>query len=164
MEITIDSKIWKIVGIDITVIVVFLIIQGVANGKKSEEDECVNGACAVEEVQENKIQAEKIEVVHFHATQQCWSCMTVGDFAKKTLQERFPEEYGNGKIVFKDINLELPENEEIVKKYKASGSSLFVNYIYDGQDHISEEIQVWYLTSSESQFKKYLGDKLEKYL
>ncbi len=23
--------------------------------------------------------ADKIEVVHFHATQQCWSCITVGE-------------------------------------------------------------------------------------
>jgi hypothetical protein len=47
-----------------------------------------------------KISAEKIEAVHFHATQQCWSCITVGEYALKTTKEKFPEEYKNGTMLF----------------------------------------------------------------
>jgi ABC-type glycerol-3-phosphate transport system substrate-binding protein len=108
--------------------------------------------------------AEKIEVVHFHATQQCWSCKTVGEFALKTIKEKFPEEYKNGTIVFKDINGELPENRDLVIKYQASGSSLFINAITNGQDKIEEDVTVWRLINNESQFVNYFENKLKTLL
>jgi len=111
-----------------------------------------------------KISAEKIEVVHFHATQQCWSCITVGEYALKTIKEKFPEEYKNGTIVFRDINGELPENKDMVMKYQAGGSSLFVNAIANGKDNIEEDVTVWRLVSNESQFISYFQNKLNKLL
>jgi len=108
--------------------------------------------------------SEKIEVLHFHATQQCWSCITVGEYALKTIKERFPEEYEKGIIVFKDINGELLENREIVNKFKASGSSLFINAIKDGLDHIEEDVTVWRLISNEVQFNNYFEAKLRTIL
>lgn len=108
--------------------------------------------------------ADKIEVVHFHATQQCWSCITVGEYALKTIKEKFPEEYKNGTIVFRDINGELPENRDMVTKYQARGSSLFVNAITDGKDKIEEDITVWRLVSNENQFISYFENKLNKLL
>ena len=108
--------------------------------------------------------AEKIEVVHFHATQECWSCKTVGEFSLKTIKDKFPEEYENGTIVFKDINGELPENRDMVMKYQTSGSSLFINAITNGQDNIEEDVTVWRLVSNENQFINYFQDKLNKLL
>lgn len=114
--------------------------------------------------QTEKIPAEKIEVVHFHGTQQCWSCITVGEYALKTIKEEFPDEYENGTIVFKEINGELPENRDMVTKYQASGSSLFVNAITDGKDNIEEDVTVWRLVASESRFKGYFENKLRTLL
>ncbi|OGY41936.1 MAG: hypothetical protein A2Y82_05080 [Candidatus Buchananbacteria bacterium RBG_13_36_9] len=108
--------------------------------------------------------AEKIEIVHFHATQQCWSCKTVGEFALKTIKDKFPEEYKNGTIVFKDINGELPENRDMVIKYQASGSSLFINAITNGQDKIEEDVTVWRLINNETQFVDYFENKLKTLL
>ena len=113
---------------------------------------------------EAQIAADKIEVVHFHATQQCWSCKTVGEFALKTIKDKFPEDYKNGTIVFKDINGELPENRDLVIKYQAGGSSLFVNAITNGQDKIEEDVTVWRLISNESQFVNYFENKLKTLL
>jgi len=111
-----------------------------------------------------KTSAEKIEVVHFHGTHQCWSCITVGEYALKTIKERFPEEYKNGVIVYKDINGELPENKDIVMKYKATGSSLYINAITGGNDKIEEDVTVWRLISDEQQFLDYFESKLKKLL
>ena len=108
--------------------------------------------------------ADKIEVVHFHSTQQCWSCITVGEYALKTIKEKFPEEYKNGAIVFRDINGELPENKDMVMKYQARGSSLFVNAITAGKENIEEDIRVWRLVSNESQFISYFQNKLNNLL
>lgn len=108
--------------------------------------------------------AEKIEVVHFHTTQQCWSCITVGKLALKTIEEKFPKEYADGTIIFRDVNGELPENTEIVMKYQARGSSLFINAITSGADSITEDILVWRLVGNEQQFMTYFENKLRKLL
>ncbi len=116
------------------------------------------------QLDEEKQLAEKIEVVHFHGTHQCWSCITVGEYALKTIKEKFPEEYKNGTIVFKDINGELPKNKDIVIKYQAGGSSLFVNAITNGKDNIEEDVTVWRLVVNEDQFINYFQNKLSKLL
>ncbi len=121
-------------------------------------------ANASDQMSKAEIVADKIEVVHFHATQQCWSCITVGEYALKTIKEKFPEEYKNGTIVFRDINGELSENRDMVMKYQARGSSLFVNAITDGKDKIEEDVTVWRLVNNESQFINYFENKLKKLL
>jgi len=108
--------------------------------------------------------ADKIEVVHFHATQQCWSCTTVGEFALKTIKERFPEEYKNGTIVFRDINGELPENLDMVAKFQARGSSLFINAITGDKENIGEDVRVWRLVYDEKAFLDYFEGKLKELL
>jgi len=108
--------------------------------------------------------ADKIEVVHFHATQQCFSCLTVGKYALKTIQDKFPEEYKSGKITFKDVNVEQKENEDIVTKYQAGGSSLFVNAVIDNKNYIAEDTTVWRLVNSESQYISYFENRLKTLL
>ncbi|PJC68220.1 hypothetical protein CO015_04765 [candidate division WWE3 bacterium CG_4_8_14_3_um_filter_42_11] len=110
------------------------------------------------------LKADTIEVVHFHATQQCWSCITVGKYALKTIEEKFPDEYANGKIVYKDINVESPENKEIARRYQATGASLYINAIKNGKDFIEEDTTVWRLINSESQYTTYFEGKLKTLL
>jgi len=108
--------------------------------------------------------ADSIEVVNFFATQRCASCLTIGQFTKKTLEEKFAPELESGKIVFKEINGELPENKEVVTKYQARGSSLFINAIRGEQESIAEDVTVWKLVNSEEQFSSYLETKLNRLL
>ncbi len=108
--------------------------------------------------------AEKIEVIHFHATQQCWACVTLGELALKTIEQEFPKEYEEGLITFQDANVDLAENRELASKYQARGSSLYINAIVDGEDNIEEDIAVWRLLGSESAFIEYFSDKLSSML
>ena len=113
---------------------------------------------------QEKVPADKIEVVHFHNTHQCWSCITVGEYALETIKNKFSDEYQSGKIIFKDINGELPENKEIVTKYQARGSSLFINAIRNSQDNIAEDVTVWRLITSKDKFTDYFENKLKTLL
>jgi len=113
---------------------------------------------------QNSKPAEKIQVFLFHATQRCSSCIAIGKFAKETVEQKFPEEIKSGKIEFREINIDLPENKEVATKFKAAGSSLFINPIIDGKDNIKEDTQVWRLVSNEQGFISYLSDKIKTLL
>ncbi len=108
--------------------------------------------------------AEKIEVIHFHSTQQCWACMTLGELALKTIEQEFLKEYEEGIITFQDVNVDSAENRELATKFQARGSSLFTNAIVDGEDNIEEDIAAWRLISSEAAFIEYFSDKLSSML
>jgi|GEM_PF-620850 len=160
MELQIRKKTIKIVGIvAIGIVAIFVLQLLLTSGKNKSE---VNGVNSTNTQSSGNV--DKIQVVHFHATQQCWSCITVGEYAEKTIKERFPEEYASGKIEYLDINGELSENSAIVNKFGASGSSLFVNVIKDGKDNISEDVQVWRLVSNEQSFINYFENRLKGYL
>jgi len=140
---------------------VFLILK---NGNKSTEAQSQNNQIAENQSKEEKQSAEKIQVFVFHATQRCYSCIAIGKLAGETVNEYFQPELRDGKIEFREINVDLPENKELAYKFQASGSSLFINAIYNGEDNIAEDTRVWRLISSEAQFKSYLKDKIDNLL
>jgi hypothetical protein len=67
----------------------------------------------------------------------------MGQYTKATVEEFFQSELSDGKIEFKEINVDLPANKEVSTKFKAVGSSLFLNAIIDGEDNITEKAQAW---------------------
>ncbi|MCX6789350.1 MAG: nitrophenyl compound nitroreductase subunit ArsF family protein [Candidatus Gribaldobacteria bacterium] len=117
------------------------------------------------QVATNNQKADKIEVFLFHATQRCPTCIRIGQLAKATLEERFPEQLKSGKIYFREINIDFPENKALAEKFQATGSALFINAIRNGQDNIKEDTMVWQLASGDSvKYKDYLANKLNNIL
>jgi len=109
--------------------------------------------------------AAKVQVFLFHATQRCPTCIRIGKLAQATVEERFPKELKSGKIEFREINIDLPENKALAEKFKATGSALYINSIKNGQDNIVEDTMVWQLASGyEIKFKDYLSNKLNTIL
>lgn len=107
----------------------------------------------------------KLEVFHFHPTRQCPSCITIGDYANATLETHFADELASGMIVFRHINGELEENREVVERYGASGSSLWLGvYTSDGRFYPEENLKVWYRTDDRQRFMAYLKDVIAQRL
>ena len=105
---------------------------------------------------------EKIEIYHFHATQQCYSCKTVGAYAEETINTYFSDELNSGKVVFASVNIDLPENKELVNKYEAKGSSLLIGIYYkDGGFTKEENVNVWYKISNKEDYMSYLKGVIE---
>lgn len=108
--------------------------------------------------------SEKIEIFVFHATQRCISCINIGKYTKSVIEEKFPQELKSGKITFKEVNIDLPENFNMAKDYGVSGSALYINTIKDGQENHEEDTTVWRLVTNEAQMKSYLEAKIKKLL
>jgi len=108
---------------------------------------------------------EKIEVFHFHGNHQCASCIAVGSLAEDTVNTYFSEEVKSGKVVFAHINGELPENNDLVVKYGATGSSLWIGtYTKDGQFKAEQNVNVWYKINNKEEYMDYLKGVIEQKL
>lgn len=143
-----------------------LILSGCSNGSNTEKQPAANQQKEVvaksEQLPTSNIASapEKVEVFLFHRTVRCSTCIAIGKLADKTVQEKFPEEVKSGRIVFKEINIDLPENKELAEKFQASGSALYINAIKNGQDNIEQDTKVWRLTGDETAFISYFENKL----
>jgi len=108
---------------------------------------------------------EKVEVYHFHRLQQCPTCIRLGNLTELAVKTYFQKEIDSGKLVFRHINVELPENAEISAKYEAAGSSLMIGvYRKDGSFSKEEDTAVWYKIGNQEEYLAYMkgiiGQKL----
>lgn len=107
---------------------------------------------------------ERVEVFHFHGKQQCYSCITVGDLAEKTVNASFKDELASGRLVFAHVNYDLPENAALKTKYNVTGSSLWIG-VYDANGfHKEQNIRVWSLINDKDAYSTYLSGVITKRL
>lgn len=108
--------------------------------------------------------ANRLEVFYFHRTARCQSCTTVENYVRDLIEGRFAEEVRSGLIDFRTLNIDLPENEALARKFKATGSALYLNKITDGRDNIEFYADVWRLFGNEQALKDQLEIKINSLL
>lgn len=70
--------------------------------------------------------AVKVEVLYFHATGRCATCLAVENQTKAVLEQNFKNEFKAGTLVFKALNKEEEQNQKLVEKYEIAFSSLII--------------------------------------
>lgn len=108
--------------------------------------------------------AVQVEVYHFHPTNGCHTCTTIGDYAEELINKSYPAELESKKIVFDHINFQEPKNADLVKKFEVTGSSLMIGVTNATGFHKEENIKVWYKVGNKDEFMTYLKDLLDKRL
>jgi len=108
--------------------------------------------------------ADTVEVVYFHRPQRCSGCIYAETATRYTLENYFADELANGTIVFKAINLGDKANAAIIEHYGAYTSSLFINSIKGGVEHIEEVTEIWFLLGKDSEFVSIVKSKIDYYL
>ena len=110
---------------------------------------------------------EKIEIIHFFGTNQCYACKTMGEYAKETVETYFSEELDSGIIEFKQLNGDMQKNRAKVNEYGATGSSLWIGIYYNNDDKTFEKkeiVEVWYKLRNKQEFMNYLKQVIEEKL
>jgi len=140
-----------------------ILALGILAGCTNKSDTTINGNTVLDT--EHIVNIDKLEIYHFHATNQCYSCITVGNFAEETVNTYFVDELKSGKIVFDHINGDLPENKNLVIKYGMTGSSLWLGtYTKDGTFNAEENVNVWYKIKDKEDYMNYLKGIIEQKL
>lgn len=96
--------------------------------------------------------ADRIDVVYFHRTERCDSCLWAGQMSRKTVESYFAAELASGRVTFQEVDVQKPENRALAYKFRASGSQLFLNYVGGGKDNIVEARQTYPFVGNEARF------------
>jgi hypothetical protein len=105
-----------------------------------------------------------IELVFFHPVPGCDSCERVGLYANETVATYFSPERAAGKIRFRDVNLNLPENRGIAEQYGAYTQSLWIGEYDESGFHATEIVEIWYYAYNREDFMQFLKGILDRKL
>ena len=108
----------------------------------------------------SSVTADRVEVVYFHRAQRCYSCLYAETGSRYTVETYFRDELTSNKIIFKVVNVEDKSNAPIVKKYGAFTSSLFINTITKGADHIEEVKEIWFALGKDKAFAEVVRSRI----
>jgi hypothetical protein len=101
-------------------------------------------------------------VIHFHPTVQCSCCINVGNFAKKGLEKYYAQAYKEGRIVFKEYNID--EDSSTAKKYKIFWSALGFEKLSGGKNEFKEIESVWDFCEDEVKFLPNFKKELDEFM
>ncbi|MDD4530415.1 MAG: nitrophenyl compound nitroreductase subunit ArsF family protein [Candidatus Gracilibacteria bacterium] len=149
------------------VMFVSIVLSGCSNNEKVSVNN-TNSNTPTKQIDYSKMQSKmkpsKIEIIEFHNTQRCATCLKAEELIKKTLETKFSEETKKGLITFKDIDIDLSENSEITNKFQATGLSVAINTITNGDDNVEFDNGGWRLVSNEEQYIAYFENKINNLL
>jgi hypothetical protein len=113
---------------------------------------------------EIKINIDKLEIVNFHATNRCYSCITAGAYAKETVETYFKDELKEGIIIFKEIDALDSGNREIVMKYGPTSSSVLLGVYNDDSFSATEDTNIWFKLRNKQDYMNYFKGVIEEKL
>ena len=104
--------------------------------------------------------ASHVEVVYFHRSVRCEACVNAESYTRETLARYFDAQMQSGLITLQVLDMEKPENVALVKKFDASGSSLYLSAVIQGTEYLVPNSDIWFYTSNKYLFVDTLRKKL----
>jgi hypothetical protein len=69
---------------------------------------------------------DKVEVLYFHFSRRCVTCIAVENKTQEAISALYPEEYSKGLITFASVNLEDEKSKPIAERAKVTGQALVI--------------------------------------
>jgi len=88
-------------------------------------------------------EAVRVDVVYFHRAKRCHSCMYTEEQTRLALESYFAGELESGEITFTSVDVQDESNADIIEKYEAYASQLFINAANGDTERIEEVIEFW---------------------
>jgi hypothetical protein len=141
---------------NLTFIIIAVILSLQACGQQKDTDTIIS----------NNPKNLKLKVLYFHITNRCNTCRSIEANVRKTLNEYFLNDIETGVVDLYVMNCELPENQDLVKKYEAYGATLALTSYMNGKEQKSEDLTNWAFQKVHDQeiFISELKTKIDEYL
>lgn len=132
-----------------------------------------NGPSSAEPVQQKKQNEEeqstgavpRVMVTYFHTTARCPTCLKIERYSQETVEKYFSEEIDNGKVVFRSLNMDEPENKHYIDDYKLFTKSLVVSRASGAKEIQWKNLpDIWKLVRNQEKFEEYVINEVNAYL
>jgi len=109
---------------------------------------------------------DRVDVVYFHRPQRCVTCLCFEERIRYIVSTYFQSELDSGQMTFGVYDIGDNKNIDIVKKYGAVGSQLFINTVKYGKDNIKDiqDIWSWSCRTNKAGFDRQVKNVIEQSL
>ena len=108
-----------------------------------------------------------VEVVayYFHGNLRCRTCRAIEAYSEEAIRSEFADELASGRLAWRVVNIDEPENEHFVKDFELVTKSLVLTEYEDGEVIRWANLkQVWQLVRDKEQFFDYVHSSTRQFL
>ena len=110
-------------------------------------------------------QEDKVIAYYFHNTIRCATCMRIESYSQHAVEAGFRQELKNGKLEWRVVNMQSPENRHFIKDFDLHTSSLVIVRFRNGKQLEWRNLEkVWELVGNLSDFMRYVQHQVKGYL
>ena len=107
----------------------------------------------------------KIIAYYFHVTVRCNTCKTIEAYSHEAIFNHFKKDLDGGRLEWRIVNVQLPENKHFVKEYELFTKSVVLVHIADGRQQSYKILNdVWELVGDKAKFQAYVDKEVRGYL
>ena len=113
-----------------------------------------------------QLRENRVEVLVFYGARRCATCHAIEDVSKVFIEENFSAELADGRLVYRTIDISLPENAAIAEKYQVASSSLIVSRRLGEEEQVQDLTRMAFSTArvAPDQFKAGLQEVIQPLL
>jgi hypothetical protein len=107
----------------------------------------------------------RVIAYYFHVTVRCTTCRTIESYSREVVEGKFGADIAKGRLQYKLVNLQLPENRHFVKDYQLFTKSLvLVRFDKGRQAEYKVLNETWELVGDKSAMQGYVEREVRDYL
>lgn len=100
--------------------------------------------------------ADKLNVYYFYGKPRCTTCMKIENYTKSAVASM-----NDKNVVFKDVDMDNPDNAVMVKKYNLYTKSVIVSKVKNSKEQWKNLDKVWVKVGNEKDFKTYIINEIK---
>jgi len=110
-------------------------------------------------------EGHKVIAYYFHGNFRCVSCVKIETLSRKAIMEGFADDLKSGRLEFRGVNVDEPQNRHFIDDYQLTSKSLVVVDLREGRQVRWKNLdKVWTLLDSEKEFVSYVRDGVSAFL
>jgi hypothetical protein len=107
----------------------------------------------------------KLVAYYFHATARCATCRAIETYSKEVIHQRFAQEIAGGKLEWRLVNVQLPENRHFIQDYQLFTKSLVLVLFKGGREQRHKVLNdTWQLVGDKASMQKYVEKEVRSFL
>ncbi len=109
--------------------------------------------------------ATGVVAYYFHGNFRCKTCLAIERLSRETITAEFPDELSSGRLTWRAVNVEEPDNEHFVRDFELTTRSLVLVSYEDGKVVRHRNLdKVWQLVHDEGAFSEYVREAARAFL
>lgn len=108
---------------------------------------------------------DRVVAYYFHVTVRCTTCRAIEANSNAVIQERFAEDLSSGRLLWRLINVQRPENRHFIQDYQLVTRSLVLVRFEEGRPREHKVLHdTWELVGEPAAMQDYVAREVREFL